>query len=176
MPLVKWFKQIIGLSHYAYQQTLKKYLNALHQPMPDLQRISELTAYLLSKSMKLKSVGVLVLDRTSHQYVVRAAEGEADPLLGTSFPSDNKLFLVLFEKKKEIQAREVQDETLRSQMQKLKSELCIPVISQLKYFSEPTLLGVVFLGPMLSGDKFTSKDIRFFFNLIKQAGSNLDTA
>lgn len=176
MPLAKWLDQIFGRSHYAYQTILKKYITALKQPMPDLQRLCELTPYLLTKSMRLKAAGVLVLARSRKSYVLRSAEGEAHHLAGTSISQDNPLFLALLEHKKELLLNNIKNEAITVQMRNLKGELFIPVISQIKYFTEPTLLGVIYLGQMTSGEQFSGKDISFLFHLIKQAGANLDTA
>jgi len=143
---------------------------------PDLQRISYLTAYLLKKTMDIRASGVLVLDRQAGCYFVRAAEGEALLLKGVSISQNNPLFLALSEQRKELLFSRISDERVKSQMQKLKGELFIPIISQLKYFNEETLLGIVYLGAMNSGAAFTGKDIRFFLSMIKQAGTNLDSA
>ncbi|MFH1361114.1 MAG: hypothetical protein ABIH69_00435 [bacterium] len=161
---------------YAYQNILKKYIRALRQPMPNLERLCELTPYLLVKSMGLKTAGVLVLDRRAATYVLRSAEGEARHLRGNSFSQDDPLFSALLEQKKGLLLNQTKDGNLVAQMHHLKGELFIPVLSQLKYFNEPTLLGVVYLGEMSSGEQFSRKDISFLFNLIKQAEPNIDTA
>jgi len=176
MPLVKCLCHVFGCYRYAYQKVLRKYINALKHPMPDLEKLCQLTPYLLVKSMRLKSAGVLVLNRGAGSYVVRSAEGDAHHLAGTSIKQDNPLFLALLKRKKELLLRNTNDEALTVQMRNLKGELFMPVISRLKYFTEPTLLGVVYLGQMISGEQFSSKDISFLFSLIKQAGPNLDTA
>ena len=176
MPLVKCLCHVFGCYRYAYQKVLRKYINALKHPMPDLEKLCQLTPYLLVKSMRLKSAGVLVLNRGAGSYVVRSAEGDAHHLAGTSIKQDNPLFLALLKRKKELLLRNTNDEALAAQMRNLKGELFIPVISAAKDFPEPTLLGVVFLGPMLSRDNFIGKDIGFLLSLIKEARANLDAA
>jgi len=180
MPLAKWLCQIFGLARYDYQKSLEKYIHTLNYPMPDLERLSQLTPYLLTKSMQLKAAGVLVLDRNARSYVLRAAEGEARPLAGTSISQDNPLFLALLEQKKELLLKDTKNEAIAAQMRSLNGELFMPVISKHKYFTPPsagpTLLGVVYLGQMISGDQFSGKDISFLLGLIKQASHNLETA
>ena len=169
MPLAKWLCHVFGCYRYTYQKSLTKYIHTLNYPMPDLERLCQLAAYLLVKTMRLKSAACLVLERKTNQYVVRSGEGEAHQLRleGFSLPVDEPLFKELLKGK-----------TVLSPVAGLGSQvnLFLPVISKSSHFNQPTLLGVVCLGQMISGDQFSGKDISFLLGLIKQASHNLETA
>ncbi|MFH1362487.1 MAG: hypothetical protein ABIH69_07575 [bacterium] len=167
---------IFGNPRYDYQKTLMKYAHTLGLPMPDLTRLCRLSSYLLIKAMKLESVAILVLDQKAHNYLVRAGEGGAHGLEGISLPEDNPLFQTLLEQKKELLLEDEKNEAVALEMRKLKGELFISVISKHEHFGQPTLLGVVCLGKLLSGDSFSQKDINFLHSLLDEGRARIDEA
>lgn len=184
----KLFDNIFSHTLYNYQTILRKYSRALNQPLTDLNRFARLAPYLLIKSMKLSSASVLVFDRETHSYLLRAGEGEARGLEGLSFKENSALVAELVRRKKEISLDEIEDliklkpaesvkyEEIKAEMDQLKTVLIIPSISESEYFKKPTLLATINLGKKLSGRSYSQEDIDFLNTLANQATISIECA
>lgn len=187
-----FFQRIFFPMHSDYQTILNKYSDALTQPMTDLSRFARLAPYLLTKSMKLTGSSVMVLDRESHSYIVRAGEREANDIEGVAIAEDSPLISELLAKKKELNVEEVERQIkqtgrsslaekerlqkIKEEMGRLKAVLIIPSISEKEYFQKPTLLSTINLGAKLSGGSFSGEDINFLRTLANQAAISIEYA
>lgn len=175
---------------YSYQSVLRKYSQALIHPMPDLDRFSKLAPYLLYKSMKLAGASVMILDRENKRYVIRAGAGTDEELVGQSLAEDSPLIQELIKNGKEINLETIKDrlknqlppegenhlQAIRQELGQLKSVLVIPSISESDYFSQPTLVATINLGPKLSGQRYTKDDIEFLETMGNQASISVEYA
>jgi len=190
--LQKIVDKIFFRTRYDYQRILSRYSHALAQPMTDLNRFARIAPYLLVKAMGLAAASVMVLDREKHSYIVRAGEREAGDLIGLELAEDSPLIVEIYARKKEISLDEIKYvlktnkdlvnverqrlEEVVSQMQKLKSVLLIPSISESEYFKKPTLLSVINLGKKKSDENFSWEDVEFLHTLANRAGISIEYA
>ncbi|MFH1826201.1 MAG: ATP-binding protein [bacterium] len=146
--------------------------------MTDLNRFSRLAPYLVTKTMKLSGASVMVYDRDSHKYIVRAGEREAHDLEGLTVDGNSQLVEELLAKRKEIVASEIAKTKPRvaAEMRRLKADLIIPSISESQYFQKPTLLSTLNLGSKVSGKPFNKDDIEFLSTLANQASISIECA
>ncbi|MBU0672663.1 MAG: hypothetical protein KJ732_06525, partial [Candidatus Margulisbacteria bacterium] len=175
-------------ARYDYQRILNKYSHALAQPMADLRRFSRIAPYLLTKAMNLKGASFMVLDRESHNFVVRAGERDALELVGSTIQEKSLLISELRNIKKELSLEEVMSlartsekdkakyEAIADEMRSLKTVLAIPSISESEYFKQPTLLSVLNLDKKLSDESFSGEDIKFLDTLANQATISIEYA
>lgn len=180
--------RIFFRTRYDYQRIINKYSSALAQPMTDLDRFSRLAPYLLAKSMKLSGASVMVHDRESHCYTVRAGEKNARELEGYSVSEDSPLTSELLKRKRVLALEEVEYlaraegkekekfAKIASEMKRLKTVLIIPSISESNYFKKPTLLSTINLGGKLSEESFSREDISFLRTLANQATISIEYA
>lgn len=176
---------------YDYQRILGKYSHALAQPMVNLDRFARLAPYLLSKSMGLSGASVAVLDRETHRYVVRAGERGAREIEGESLADDSHLMKEVLARMKGVSLDEVkarlknenlpESEVIKlkqiiADMNKLRSVLVIPCISESHYFKKPTLLATLNLGKKMSDEDFSREDIEFLRTLANQATISIEYA
>ncbi|MBU0502697.1 MAG: GHKL domain-containing protein [Candidatus Margulisbacteria bacterium] len=169
---------------YNYQRILSKYTHALLQPMTDLKRFARIAPYLLIKSMKITSASVIVLDQESHNYILRAGEGEARTIENCVVPGDSLLAQELVVRKRELLLKEVDElagrdpkyKELADQLRKLKAAVVIPSISESEYFKKPTLLAILCLGEKLSNKVYSREDIEFLIALANQATLGIEYA
>ena len=180
--------RIFFRTRYDYQKMLGKYSSALAQPMADLDRFSRLAPYLLTKSMKLSGASVMVLDRESHCYTVRAGEKDARDLKRASVSEDSPLINELLKRKKVLSLEEVSAlaradgeekekfEKIASEMKRLKAVLIIPSISESEYFKKSTMLSTINLGKKLSDEAFSREDISFLRTLANQSSISIEYA
>lgn len=189
----KWLDNIFIGQRYQYQHIINRYSHALTRPMADLNRFAKLAPYLLWKTMKLSGVAVMVLDRESGRYVVRAAIGENEPLEESRFslPADSLLIQELQSGRREIYRKELfcrlgnkqlpleeqkKLEQICQELEMLGAELIIPSISESSYFQRPTLLATINLGKKSSGASFSGEDIEFLETLANQAAISVEYA
>jgi len=184
----KLFDRIFSHTLYNYQTILRKYSRALNQPMTDLNRFARLAPYLLIKAMKLSSASVLIFDRETHAYILRAGEGQAQELESLSFTEDSVLLAELVRRRREITIDEIEEkiklepaesgkyEKIKAEMDRLKTVLIIPSISESEYFKKPTLLATINLGKKLSGRSYSQEDIDFLNTLANQATISIECA
>jgi signal transduction histidine kinase len=179
-------------TRYDYQRILNKYSHALVRPMTDLDRYSRLVPYMLSKSLKLANSSVMVLDRETRSYIIRAGSGEAQGLIGQSVPEDSSLIKRIYSTRSEIDREDIvhclknvnecpgedkkQLEAILAEMDKLKTVLVIPSISEGEYFKQPTLLSTINLGKKMSDEVFSREDVAFLKTLANQAGISIEYA
>lgn len=179
-------------ARYNYQRILGKYSHALAQPMTDLDRFSRIVPYLLTKSMKLSGASVMVLDRESRSYIVRAGERDACGLKGFSVAEDSPLLKELITRKRELALEEIEDllrsekdlsefekkksAQIASEMKRLRAVLVIPCISESEYFKKPVLLSTINLGKKRSDESFSREDIGFLKTLANQAAISIEYA
>lgn len=173
---------------YDYQRIIGRYSHALTEPMTDLNRFSRIAPYLLTKSMRLSGSSVTVHDRGEHRYLVRAGEKDGRELEGFSLPEDSPLFEEALSRKKEIALDDIQDliseggrdadvyKRIAEDMNKLRSVLVIPCISESHYFKKPTLLATLNLGKKMSDEDFSREDIEFLRTLANQATISIEYA
>lgn len=170
-----FFDRLFHRESADYQQVLRKYSHTLTHPMPDLDRFAKLAPYLLWKSLRLSGASVLVLDRESQTYTVRAGVGDCEKLVGQSLPASSPLIQEL-SRGKEINLKTVRSPELRAEMQKLGSVLLIPSISESEYFNQSTLLATINLGEKLSRQNYSKKDIEFLETMANQATISIEYA
>lgn len=176
-------------ARYNYQQILSKYSHTLAQPMADLNRFSRIAPYLITKSMKLSGSSVMVLDRESHNYLLRAGEREAQQLEGTVVSDDSALIKELMKQHNGFSLEEISElektasgkekqhyQEIMETMNKLKSVLIIPSISEGQYFHKPTLLSTINLGRKMSDESFSREDVEFLRTLANQASISIEYA
>ncbi|MFH1347465.1 MAG: ATP-binding protein [Candidatus Margulisiibacteriota bacterium] len=177
-------------ARYDYQRILGKYSHTLSQPMADLNRFAHIAPYLLTKSMKLNGCSFMVLDRETHNYVVRAGEKETSQLEGETVAEQSPLIKELKNRKKEISLEEAnsiirfsEDEkektkylAIAEEMKRLKSVLVIPCITESEYFKQPTLLSTINMGKKMSDESFSREDINFLETLANQATISIEYA
>ncbi|OGC33150.1 hypothetical protein A2462_06285 [candidate division WOR-1 bacterium RIFOXYC2_FULL_41_25] len=176
-------------ARYNYQQILNKYSHTLAQPMADLSRFARIAPYLLTKSMKLSGSSVMVLDRATHNYVVRAGEREGRALEGTVVPETSALVKELMKQEKGFSLEEIMDleknasekdkkhyQEVLEAMKALKSVLIIPSISEGQYFHKATLLSTINLSRKLSEESFSREDVEFLRTLANQAAISIEYA
>ncbi len=179
-------------TRYEYQDIINKYSHALARPMADLDRFARIAPYLLWKSIKLSGASLLVLDRVTKKYVLRAGEGTAKELIGQAIAEDSPLIQELMHRYKEIDRDELtyrlhHDKGLTEQekmwleriiaeLNVLKAALVIPSISESEYFNKPTLLALLCLGPKMSEEPFSREDIGFLDTLGNQATISIEYA
>lgn len=194
-PLRDGLQQVVDRiffrARYNYQRILNKYSFALVRPMANLDRFSNLTPYLLAKSMQLSGASFMALDRQTHAFIVRAGKKDALELEGVSLPENSVLINELQVKKKELSLEQIEarlkDESLSepekgklrelaAAMKKLKTALIIPSISESEYFKESTLLATINLGQKLSDESFSKEDTDFLETLANQAAINIEYA
>lgn len=176
---------------YDYQRILNKYSHTLAQPMVNLDRFSRLAPYLLTKSLKLSGSSVAVLDRESHAFIVRAGEKDARELEGITIADDSPLISESLARKKAVSREEIENilknedlpesertrlDQIVSEMERIKTVLVIPCISESTYFNKPTLLAIINLGAKLSEESFSPEDIGFLRTLANQATINVEYA
>jgi two-component system, NtrC family, sensor kinase len=188
----KGIDKIFFRTRYEYQSIINKYSHALARPMADLDRFARIAPYLLWKSMKLSGSSVLILDRVTKKYVLRAGEGTAKPLIGQTLPEDSALIQELTQNNKEIDREELNyrlrsDKALTEQqkawygrilaeLDEIKAALVIPNISESEYFNKPTLLALLCLGAKMSEEQFSREDIDFLETLGNQATISIEYA
>ncbi|MBN2058603.1 MAG: hypothetical protein JW782_07390, partial [Candidatus Saganbacteria bacterium] len=177
-------------ARYDYQRILNKYSHALTQPMSDLNRFSRIAPYLLVKTMKLTGASFMVLDRESHNYVVRAGEKEGSKIESLSVAENSPLLEELRKRKRELSLEEVNNivrtsqdlnekakfQKIGEQMTELGSILIIPSISDSEYFKKPVLLATINLGKKMSDEAFSREDINFLDTLANQATISIEYA
>ncbi|MFA5839450.1 MAG: ATP-binding protein [Candidatus Margulisiibacteriota bacterium] len=189
---IEWLiDRLFFRARYDYQRVLSKYSYSLKQPMADLDRFSSLAPYLLTKSMLLTGASVMVLNRLTQAYDIRATEGDAAPLVRTSFPTDSLLMAELLFREKEITNDELKEaiknptlpieekeklSAVLEEMAKLKAALVIPCISESEYFKKPTLIATINLGAKKSGEPFSREDLAFLTTLANQSVISVEYA
>ncbi|MBN3032960.1 MAG: GHKL domain-containing protein [Candidatus Saganbacteria bacterium] len=182
--------RIFYKTNYDYQRILRRYSQLIAHPVPDLDRFARLAPYLLCKSMRLSGASVLVLDRYSSRYSVRAGIGSAARLVGLTLNEDSALIRELNAKFDDIGltdldrslkgARRTNQERaghlaqIRAEMEKLNTVLVIPAISKSGYFHQPTLLATINLGKKLSDESFSEADLSFLEMIATQAALSIE--
>lgn len=182
--------RIFFRARYDYQRILGKYSHTLSQPMADLNRFSRIAPYLLTKAMKLTGGSFMVLDRATHNFVVRAGEKDAHALEGKTIAENSPLLKELMYRKREISLEEVNsiikfsdDESektkhiaIAEEMKGLNAVLIIPCISDSLYFKKSIMLSTINLGKKLSEESFSREDINFLDTLANQATISIEYA
>lgn len=182
---VQWLVDLLFFrARYDYQRLLGRYSIALKRPMADLDRFSTLAPYLLTRYMKLTGASILVLNRNSQAYEMRAADGDARTLLGVALPLDSPLILELINSEKEITNEKIKEilkhpaisvnekeqySQIAAEMERLKTTLIIPCISESEYFKKPTLIATINLGKKKSDEPFSREDLTFLTTLANQS-------
>lgn len=189
---IEWvIDRLFFRARYDYQRVLSKYSYSLKQPMADLDRFASLAPYLLTKSMLLTGASVMVLNRLTQAYDIRAAESEPASLVGSSFPANSLLMAELLFREKEITSEELKESiknpnlppedidkftAILEEMAKLKAALVIPCISESEYFKKPTLIATINLGHKKSGEPFSREDLTFLTTLANQSVISVEYA
>ncbi len=179
-------------ARYEYQDILNKYSHTLARPMADLNRFARLAPYLLWKSLKLSGASFMTLDRASRRYVVRAAMGSDEAVLGQSLPENSALISHLTASLKEVNLEDIHyalktDRALppaererlaavAAEMERLGAVLVIPAVSESEYFNKATLLATINLGNKLSDEAYSKEDIEFLETLANQATISIEYA
>ncbi len=189
-PLVQSFQGITDRlffrGRYDYQKTLRE----ISQQIASVIKLEELTHLIVNSfidTMKVSEISVLLLDKQGVYFksvpisMARYKRIEIDctsPIV--SWLNSTKDILVREEVEDEIdrqttfdegtQIRKQSLEDVRDEMDRLGISIWVPIVSK------DELIGIIALGHKLSGDLFTSEDIRLLGTLSSQTAVALDNA
>jgi len=183
--------QLMFRTRYRYQKVLNRYSHALTQPTTDISRLAKLAPYITTKAMGLRGASFLLLNRDASRYEVRGAVRDAEHLTGYFIAEENPLVVHIKQTKGTLAKDEIEHllstQTLSpqerqrlkdivKQMERLKSVLVIPSISESEYFGEPALLSLLCLGAKVSEEPFSADDIAFLESMAAQATITVEYA
>jgi signal transduction histidine kinase len=171
-------------SLYNYQETINKLTDDLNHYI-DLDKIINLIVDTIKKTMQLDRTGILLInsDKKPVEYQIAKVIG-FNRSNGISLVKDNFLTRYLEKHQKPLVrdeiillARDSADSKerngfmrLHKHMKKIEASLCLPIMSSKK------LIGIIVLGPKISGDAYTHEDLNLLNTLSKQAGTAIDNA
>jgi signal transduction histidine kinase len=171
------------VSLYNYQETINKLTDDLNKYI-DLDKIIKLIIDTIKNTMQLDRAGVLLVntDVKPIKYEIAKTVG-FDENNGMSLVQDNFLTKYLTKTQKPlvgdelvILSNEADKRTERNllrlhcHMVKIGAALCLPLMANKK------LIGIIVLGSKLSGDAYTSEDLKLLDVLSKQAGIAIENA
>ncbi|MBU1026843.1 MAG: PAS domain S-box protein [Candidatus Margulisbacteria bacterium] len=189
-PLIHSFQGITDRlffrGRYDYQKTLRE----ISQQIASVIKLEELTRLIVTSfidTMKVSEISFLLLDKQGAYFksvpisLARYKRIEIDrgsPIV--SWLSSVKDILVREEVEDEIERQTTFDketlirlrslEEVRDEMERLGISIWVPIVSK------DELIGIIALGHKLSGDLFTSEDIRLLGTLANQTAVALDNA
>jgi signal transduction histidine kinase len=171
------------VSLYNYQETINKLTDDLNKYI-DLDKIIKLIIDTIKNTMKLDRAGILLVntDVKPIKYEIAKVVG-FDENNGISLVQDNFLTKYLTKTQKPLvgdelvmlsneadKATERNLLRLHCHMVKIEAALCLPLMANKK------LIGIIVLGSKLSGDAYTSEDLKLLDVLSKQAGIAIENA
>jgi len=171
------------VSLYNYQETINKLTDDLNKYI-DLDKIIKLIVDTIKNTMQLDRAGVLLVNMETKpiKYEIAKIIG-FDESNGISLVQDSFLTKYLSKTQKPlvgdelvILSNEADKKTERNllrlhcHMAKIEAALCLPLMANKK------LIGIIVLGSKLSGDAYTSEDLKLLDILSKQAGIAIENA
>jgi len=161
-----------------YQDTLKQASIGMTR-IRDLQRLLDLIAHIMTKTVRITYVGIYLFDAGSGEYVLQVSRDKGRlpvPKLASSNPLVNWLILkpqpLIYDEIK-LRAQDSSDlahKQLEENMRLLTAAVIIPS------FLENRLLGFIVLGEKISGHIYTQEDLNVFQVLAGQAALAIENA
>ncbi len=187
-PLNQLYERIANkyffTSLYNYQTTLEKLARQLTSVI-DLHKVIDLIVDSIMKTMGLDRAGVLILssEKNSKRYLVARVIGFNEQN-GISLVRDNFLIQWLEQNRKlvvlgelDLLIEETNDADERSQLMRLKTNMskieasvCLPL------FSKEVLISIIVLGNKVTGEAYTSEDLRLLESVANQAAVAVQNA
>jgi signal transduction histidine kinase len=161
-----------------YQDTLKQASVGMTR-IRDLQRLLDLIAHIMTKTVRITYVGIYLFDAESREYVLQVSRDKGRlpvPKLASSNPLVNWLILkpqpLIYDeiKLKSQDSSDIVDKQLEENMRLLTASVVIPS------FLEDRLLGFIVLGEKISGQIYTQEDLNVFQVLASQAALAIENA
>lgn len=186
--LRQWFDRIANryffTSLYNYQTTLEELARQLTSVI-ELHRVIDLIVGSIMQTMGLDRAGVLLLsgEKNSKKYTIAKVIGFNEQN-GISLVRNNFLVQWLGQNRKLVVWEELGmliDETisadersqlmrLKTNMTKIEASICLPL------FSKDQLIGIIVLGNKVTGDAYTSEDLRLLQSITNQAAVAIQNA
>jgi len=184
-PIEKLVYNVIGKAlfkkKYEYQKMLQDAATGM-ATVRDPKKLLKLIVHILSMKMKLDNASILIYDKKTGQYHLKASRKKNNKTgLLTSINSEDLLIEWLIEKQQPVSREEIEkwlrDETsnstksiltsdlvhIRDKMEMLDASVCVPS------FYRDELLGILILGKKKSGDFFSQDDLDLFKALADEA-------
>lgn len=187
-PLNQFFERLANryffTSLYNYQATLEELARQLTSVI-DLKKVIDLIVGSIMQTMGLDRAGVLLLsgEKNSKRYAVAKVVGFNEQN-GISLVRNNFLVQWLEQNRKLIVVEELSwliEETvgsaersqlmrLKTNMGKIEASMCLPL------FSKDQLIGIIVLGNKVTGEAYTSEDLRLLQSIANQAAVAIQNA
>jgi len=187
-PLNHFFERVANkyffTSLYNYQTTLEELARQLTSVI-DLHKVIDLIVDSIMKTMGLDRAGVLLLtgEKNSKRYAIAKVIGFNEQN-GISLVRNNFLVQWLEQNRKLVVSEELGsliDETmsasersqlmrLKTNMTKIEASMCLPL------FSKDQLIGIIVLGNKVTGEAYTSEDLRLLQSIANQAAVAIQNA
>ncbi|MFH1392401.1 MAG: histidine kinase N-terminal 7TM domain-containing protein, partial [bacterium] len=172
--LIKYGMEILAnkfffLSWYDYQKTLREVARKLTSII-DLEKLSNLIIETIAKTMQIDKAALLLRDK--NKYLAQKLMGFKQEN-GLSLVRDNQLTEYLEKTGKLVVYEElslVGLDHLKNNMKEMRAQLCLPLALRNK------LLGIIVLGPKISGDAYTKQDIDLLETLASQGSIAIENA
>jgi len=161
-----------------YQDILKQASIGMTR-IRDLQRLLDLIAHIVTKTVRISYAGIYLFDAESGEYVLQVSRDKGRlpvPKLASSNPLINWLTLkpqpLIYDeiKLKSQDSSDLVDKQLEENMRLLTAAVVIPS------FLEDRLLGFIVLGEKISGQIYTQEDLNVFQVLASQAALAIENA
>jgi signal transduction histidine kinase len=173
--LIRWMRRpvggMFGGAHNTYRQMLRSTSSALSS-MPELEDQAIWLMDNLMETVGAQRGGLFILDEDKKRYIPRALRGYDSTLLMQMYmESDNPAVGYLAKMNNCLTADDLERVPLlramwkkeREQLAELEASVLVPVKSKER------LIGVVLLGPKVSGRAYTVDDLDFLFGVANQA-------
>lgn len=157
-----------------YQRTLQHAARGMTQ-VRDVKKLAELIVRVVSGSVRVTHASLLLWDKTSQRYILRASRGPQKLALQSRYGlvRDHALVRCMEERRSVLTEEDLAqhpDEAVRKEMENLHSVLAIPGLI------ENRLIGCLMLGPKLSGAGYSSDDLHAFATLANEAAVAIENA
>lgn len=180
-PLVKGFQSVADRLFFRGRYNYQKILKEISHRIASVIRLDELTKLIVSSvvtTMRVSEISFLLLEKEKDRFcsisvsLPRYKKIEIDlesPII--AWLSSTKDILVRDEVEDEITKHERMGLIeVRDEMERLGIPIWVPIVSKDK------LIGIIALGQKLSGEMFTTEDIRLLSTLANQTAVALDNA
>jgi len=178
-PLERWFTTLTDRWFFKKPYNLadlrRRYSHGLAKLVTLDKLVRKMTIGIFGP-MRLSSACGLIYNHGNKSFEVKAVFGKAKGLQGAAFPEDQALFkklksgeILVYEEIKrwlESQPYSYEGSQIAEMMNKLNASAIVPAVSKGK---NREVLGILALGEKMSGDVFTTEDLRFFSDLSGQA-------
>jgi signal transduction histidine kinase len=158
---------------YDNEITLKK-SGEIMNLLSDMDRLVVLTTRIVAKRMGIANAATLIIDETTHDYSVKAAEGKSRDLMGQTFTQDLGLFRYINKDRNPL-VKGILEQGISDEMNRLNAEVCVPCFSKGRYIGNK-LVGIFCFGEKSSGDAYDKDDLQLFSMLSSQAAVAIENA